>query len=221
MRNQRHFAAPALGYPLIFLIACTSAYAQPQGPAPAVDPSDYRPIPINKLKVKGVIDFGEVTPTLYRGAHASPEGLRNLKEMGIQIVIDLRGRKRRDEQVAEQFGMQYFPIGGTCFPQSDTKYAKFLSVVDNNPGKKIFVECKLGEDRTGMAVAAFRIANQGYTPDQAMQEMRAYGFTSIHHIMCPFLARYEKHFPHAYATHPAFAEERKFYPPPSSPAFKR
>jgi len=178
------------------------------------DPSDYRPIPILKLRLKGVKDFGEVTPTLYRGAHASHQGLRNLQEMGIQIIIDLRGRKHRDERLAEQLGMQYVHIGGTCFPQHDSKYAKFLSVIDTNPGKKVFVECRLGDDRTGMAVAAFRMANQGYTPKEAMDEMRAYGFTPIHHIMCWFLARYEHHFPQTYATHPAFAEDRKLYPPP-------
>jgi Tyrosine phosphatase family len=146
----------------------------------------------------------------------SPEGLRNLKEMGIQILIDLRGRNHRDQRRVEELGMQYVPIGGTCVPQSDRKYAKVLNVVDYNPDKKIFVECRLGNDRTGMAIAALRIANQGWTPDQAREEMRAFGFTPMHHVMCWFLARHEHRFPHTYATHPAFAEDRKFYPPPAS-----
>jgi hypothetical protein len=163
-----------------------------------------------KLKLTGITGFGEVTPTLYRGSQASPEGIRNLKEMGIQIFVDL------DRLRVEQLGMQYVPVGGLCFPQSDKKYAKFLSVIDNNPGRKGFVECRLGNDRTGMAIASFRMANQGWTTEQAMEEMHAYGFTAIHHVMWPFLARYEQHFPHTYATRPAFAEDRKLYPPPVS-----
>jgi len=213
MRPVCRFPFPAVLITIVFLITCVSAHAQSQSSL-ALDPSDYRPIPIIKLNLKGVKDFGEVTPNLYRGAHASPEGLRNLKEMGIQIVIDLRGRKHRDERRVEQLGMEYVHIGGTCFPQSDKKYAKFLEVVDTNPDKRIFVECTLGDDRTGMAIAAFRMANQGYTPEEAMEEMRAYGFNKFHHFMCWSLARYENHFPQTYATHPAFSEDRKFYPPP-------
>jgi tyrosine-protein phosphatase SIW14 len=204
----------AIGVAATLLIACSTVFAQSRDVPLGEDPADYRPIAILKMELKGVKDFGEVTPTLYRGAHASEEGLRNLQEMGIQIIIDLRGRNHRDERRVERLGMQYVQIGGTCFPQHDTKYAKFLEVVDRNPDKKIFVECRLGDDRTGMAVAAFRMANQGYTPEEAMDEMRAYGFTPIHHVLCWFLARYEHRFPQTYATHPAFAEDRKFYPPP-------
>lgn len=202
----------ALGVCTFFIPVRAQSTALPVGAGPA----DYRPIPIIKLKLNGVTDFGEVTPRLYRGAHPSPDGLRNLKEMGIQIVIDLRGRKHRDERRVQELGMQYVHIGGTCFPQSDKKYATFLNVVDKNPDKKIFVECTLGDDRTGMAIAAFRMANQGYSPEEAMEEMRAFGFTPIHHVMCWFLARYEHRFPRTYATHAVFAEDRKFFPPPAS-----
>ena len=55
---------------------------------------------------------------LYRGGHASPEGLRNLKEMGIQIIIDLRGENRRDRRLTQELGMQYEAIGGHCFRSS-------------------------------------------------------------------------------------------------------
>jgi len=75
---------------------------------------------IIRLKLTGVKNFGEVTPILYRGAQASPEGLGNLKEMGIQIIVDLRGRNHGDERRVEGLGMQYVPIGGTCFPQRDS-----------------------------------------------------------------------------------------------------
>lgn len=216
MQKVRDSAWGTVVIAVVSLLASSQCHAQSPDNLVRNTPSDYRPVPIIKLKLKGVKDFGEVTPTLYRGAHASREGLRNLREMGIQIVVDLRGRKRRDERLASQLGMQYFPIPGLCFPQSDKKYAKFLEVIDKNPGKKIFVECRLGDDRTGMAIAAFRMANQGYTPKEAMEEMHAFGFTPIHHVMCWFLARYEKRFPETYATRPAFAEDREFYPPLAS-----
>lgn len=216
MTDQLRFHLTATFFVFALCCFCVPAHAQSQAQRTTEISSDNRPVPIIKLKLKGVTDFGEVTPTLYRGSQASPEGIRNLKEMGIDIFVDLRGNKHRDRMRVEQLGMQYVPVGGLCFPQSDKKYAKFLSVIDDHPGKKIYVECRLGNDRTGMAIASFRMANQGWTPDQAMEEMHVYGFTAIHHVMCPFLARYEQHFPHTYATHPAFAEDRGLFPPPAS-----
>jgi tyrosine-protein phosphatase SIW14 len=212
MRQSNRFRICALAITLA--ISWQLLRAQTENHASPKNSAEGKTIPIKKLTLQGVPNFGEVTPLLYRGAHASPEGLRNLKEMGIQIIVDLRGRKHRDEQIVEQLGMQYVHIGGTCFPQSDEKYATFLNVVDKNPDKKIFVECTLGDDRTGMAIAAFRMANQGYTPEEAMEEMRTYGFNEFHHVMCWFLARYEEHFLQTYATHPAFADDRRFHPPP-------
>jgi hypothetical protein len=47
----------------------------------------------HKLKVEGVGDFAEVTPTLYRGAQPTPAGFEALAKMG----IDIGGRCARDE----------------------------------------------------------------------------------------------------------------------------
>ena len=158
---------------------------------------------------------------LYRGGHASPEGLRNLKEMGIQIIIDLRGENRRDRRLTQELGMQYEAIGGHCFHPTNRQFAKFLAIVDNNPGEKIFVGCRLGDDRTGMAVAAFRMANQGWPPEAALAETRANGFNWFRQMICPVLARYERHSPERYASSPVFQKERQLYPPPERIASKQ
>ncbi|MGA8437449.1 MAG: hypothetical protein WB762_21250 [Candidatus Sulfotelmatobacter sp.] len=42
-----------------------------------------------KLEEKGVPNFGEVTPTLYRGELLS-SGLKALARMGVRIVVDTR-----------------------------------------------------------------------------------------------------------------------------------
>jgi protein-tyrosine phosphatase len=74
-----------------------------------------------------------------------------------------------------------------------------------NKGKKVFVHCRLGDDRTGMMVAAYRMADEGWTADEAMAEMKAFGFSCGHHFICPGLAHYEKEFPHRLRNNPAFA----------------
>ncbi len=66
------------------------------------------------------------------------------------------------------------------------------------------MHCRLGDDRSGMAVAAYRMAEEGWSADEAMKEMRAFGFTGIHHAICPGLAHYEKSFPERLKTSLAF-----------------
>ena len=116
--------------------------------------------------------------------------------MGINLVVDLRGgASKEEEETAKKLGMQYVSIPSHCpFPKDET-FAKFLRVVRENPAKKMFVHCQLGVDRTGMAVASYRMAEEGWSADEAMKEMKAFGFNGVHHAMCPGLADYEESFP--------------------------
>jgi hypothetical protein len=62
------------------------------------------------------------------------------------------------------------------FPPSDNQVATFLKLFRDNPGRKIFVHCYFGDDRTGVMVASYRMAEQHWTTDQAYNEMRAFHF---------------------------------------------
>lgn len=159
------------------------------------------------MKAKGITNFGEVTPNLYRGAQPSHEGLEALQQLGVSLVVDLRGSASQDERAtATKLGMLYVSIPSHCPFPGDEPFAKFLRVLRENSGKKAFVHCRLGDDRTGMAVAAYRIAEEGWTAEEAMKEMKAFGFTTMHHAMCPGLAGYEESFPQRFKTSRAFKE---------------
>jgi len=167
-----------------------------------------------KIATKGIANFGEVTPNLYRGAQPSSEGFQSLKERGVDIVVDLRGGNRKNEkETVTNLGMRYYSFPSQCFAPKDETFAGFLAVVRENPGKKIFVHCKLGEDRTGMAIASYRMAVEGWTAEEAMREMRSFGFGATHHATCPGLADYEKSFPQRVKEKPAFQTERQITPP--------
>jgi tyrosine-protein phosphatase SIW14 len=161
----------------------------------------------------GLPNFAEVTPKLFRGGQPGADGLQALKKMGVHIVIDMRGSKSSHEkEVVTSLGMQYVSIPWHCpFPKAKT-FAKFLQVIHANPDTKIFVHCRLGDDRTGMAIASYRMAVQGWSADDALKEMELFGFTGIHHAICPGLAKYEKNFPKELKTNAAFAD----LPPPAS-----
>ena len=161
-----------------------------------------------KLNKEGVHNFGEVTPTLYRGGLVSGDGIKALKKLGIDVVVDTHANDVSEKKDVEKLGMKYVAIPWHCPWPHDEVFAKFLKVVHENKGKRIFVHCRLGDDRTGMMVAAYRMAEQGWTADEAMKEMKSFGFTETHHLICPSLARYEKSFPERLKKDAAFAQER-------------
>jgi len=155
----------------------------------------------------GLSNFGEVTPNLYRGGQPGADGLKALKKIGVSIIVDMRGGHSQHEKAAtEELGMQYISIPWHCPFPSDEPFIKFLKVIEQNPDKKVFVHCRLGDDRTGMAIASYRMAEQGWSADEALKEMELFGFTGVHHMICPNLAHYEKEFPKHLKSNSKFQE---------------
>ncbi len=146
-----------------------------------------------KMTVTGVKNFGEVTPTLYRGGQPSSQGYEALSKMGVKIVVDARlSGKDNERKEVEKAGMQYVSIPWHCLFPRDEAMARFLAVLRTNPSKKVFVHCRYGDDRTGMMIAAYRMSVEGWTAEDARKEMDDFGFKPM---VCPSLILYEKHFP--------------------------
>jgi hypothetical protein len=142
---------------------------------------------------------------LYRGGQPSRKGLEALAKMGIDIVVNASGSQSDTEgKVANQLGMKYVAIRWHCPFPKDKTFVRFLELVHDNPGKKIFVHCRLGDDRTGMMIAAYRMAFEGWTAKQALKEMHEFGFRGVHHLICPGLAPYARSFPERLKKNPAF-----------------
>jgi protein tyrosine/serine phosphatase len=171
----------------------------------------------SRLTVAGIPRFAEVTPNVYRGGQPGADALKALSEMGVKVVIDLRGGHSKSEDAAvTKLGMQYVSIPSHCPFPTDKPWARFLTVMRENEGKKVFVHCRLGDDRTGIAVATYRISEQGWSPDEAMSEMKEFGFSRMHHVICPGLSSYVQHLPEKLKTDPAFRN----LPPTRAPSSK-
>jgi protein tyrosine phosphatase (PTP) superfamily phosphohydrolase (DUF442 family) len=133
-----------------------------------------------KLRVRGLPNFGQVTENLYRGGQPTAAGLEKLNELGIEIIVNFRDEPERVEterQRVERLGMRYvsIPWRGEDDPKN-LQVTEFLRLLRENAGKRVFVHCRRGSERTGVMVAAFRILEQGWTPPQALQEMETFGF---------------------------------------------
>jgi tyrosine-protein phosphatase SIW14 len=158
---------------------------------------------------KPIPDFGEVSPTLYRGGQPNEQGFEALAKQGIQIVVDLRGDRKSERQEVTGLGMRYVPMHWQCSFPKDRIFADFIKLIRANPGKKIFVHCRVGDDRTGMMVAAYRMAEEGWSAERAKKEMIDFGFNFVHrHFICIGLESYERDFPNRFATGPEFKSLR-------------
>ncbi len=104
---------------------------------------------------------------------------------------------------AESLGMRFvnIPVLGWSAPDN-AKVAQFLKLVQQDPTQKIFIHCYYGEDRTGVMVATYRIAQQNWTSDQAAAEMNSFGF---HYHLYPAMKSYVRAFPAKFAADPVFA----------------
>jgi len=162
--------------------------------------------PAEKLKLAGVSNAGKVSEMLLRGAQPSAQGLAELKKLGVTTIVDLRGNSvpvAWERTQAESLGMRFvnIPVLGWSAPD-DAKVAQFLKVVQQDPTQKIFVHCYYGEDRTGVMVATYRIAQQNWTPEQAAAEMNSFGF---HYNLYRGMKSYVRKFPAKLAADPVFA----------------
>jgi protein tyrosine phosphatase (PTP) superfamily phosphohydrolase (DUF442 family) len=161
----------------------------------------------DKLKIRGVPNPGKINDHLYRGAQPNEQGLEELKKMGITTIVDLRAEDRHKSQweqsEAERLGMHFvhIPIAGFAAP-TNQEVAQFLSLVRNDPQQKIFVHCLMGEDRTGVFIATYRMSAQKWPATQALREMNAFGFNGFWH---PGMKAFVKDFPARLNSAPALA----------------
>lgn len=176
----------------------------------AADSIDEIPVSTQHLmgshqSAPGLPNFGQVTPKLFRGAQPERNGYKALYGMGVNIVVDMSGN-RSEESSVEELGMQYVSIPWNAHSPSDEIMARFLKIIEENPDKKIFVHCHAGVDRTGMAIASYRIAKERWSAGEAMKEMQLFGFSGFHNLRFATLVRFEKDFPEHLKTSSAFQE---------------
>ena len=173
-------------------------------------------------RLAGLPNFGFVTDTLYRGAQPNPEGYRSLQQLGVEVVVDFRNEKdeiEAERQTVETSGMRFVSIPWRAMDQPNNKQvAQFLTLVQANPGKKIFVHCFAGHDRTGVMIAAFRLGIHHWKPEQALAEMGAFGFRhGWSHFWHYHLEEYVERFPQQLATDPDLRRVQAASIQPTSP----
>jgi protein tyrosine/serine phosphatase len=127
------------------------------------------PLPSTELD-----NLHRVSDELFRCAQPSAAGMRELEALGMRSVVNLRGlHSDRDEIAATGLVLLELPNHAFAFHYPDL-CAALRAVLDAR--KPVVVHCQHGADRTGATCAAWRVAVDGWTPQQALDEMCNGGF---------------------------------------------
>lgn len=178
--------------------------------SPSGSPPVVRQAYGDRLKITGVPNAGKINGSLYRGAQPDAEGFEQLKALGVTTIVDLRGEDQQkadwERSEAARMGMRFvrIAVSGWSAP-SDEQVAQFLSLFHGDSPQTVFVHCRLGQDRTGVFIATYRMAAEKWSSEQAVKEMYFFGFNGFLH---PAMKRFIREFPAHIKASPSLASLR-------------
>ena len=101
--------------------------------------------------------------------------MRRLKNFGIKTVVNLRSFHSDRVEIGDT-GLAYEHIYMKTWHPEDKEVVRFLQIVSDKDRTPVFVHCKRGADRTGTMCAIYRVAMQGWSKTEAIEEMTKGGF---------------------------------------------
>ena len=133
----------------------------------------------------GVANFTKVSEKLWRGTQPDthdPEEFRKLAKAGVRTVINLR-HDHDDFAQLEGTDIAYVWIPMRAWRPQEEDLVLFLAALRRafaDPQRwPVLVHCAEGKDRTGYAIATYRIVEEQWDADSAIQEMFDFHYNPI------------------------------------------
>jgi protein tyrosine/serine phosphatase len=132
------------------------------------------------VELDGVPNLHRLTPTLYRSEQPTALGMKNLEKLGIRTVINLRAfNDDGDEMRGTALRAVHVPVHTWHLETEDiVAVMRELRRPENGP---FLIHCQHGADRTGLMSAMYRMLEQNWSADDALQELveGGYGYHSM------------------------------------------
>ncbi len=114
----------------------------------------------------------KVCEGIYRGPRLGD--LNELKSIKVRTILNLEDDTEavgNEEAAAEELGIKVIkmPMSGIVRPNS-ADLIKAAEIMEDPKLQPVYVHCRHGRDRTGFAIAAYRILHDGWTMDRAYRE---------------------------------------------------
>lgn len=177
MRGARANTYLAIASAVLLAGACATIAPPAPGPRPV---TWARPVTAHA----GLPNLHRVSASLYRSAQPTNEGFAFLSEQRsldhadrpIRTVVSLRLSDGDTQLVAATSSLRLEHIRFKPWHPKNEDVVKFLRIATTPALQPVLVHCKHGSDRTGVMVAIYRVAYEGWTKEQAVSEMTGGGF---------------------------------------------
>jgi protein tyrosine phosphatase (PTP) superfamily phosphohydrolase (DUF442 family) len=143
----------------------------------------------------GIEHAAKIAPGVYRGGQPTAQNLVTLRDQGFRTVVNLRSYHSERREV-ESLGMKAVEIPMradlVCEAPSEEAVFRFLDTVLDPANQPVFIHCAYGCDRTGVMTAVYRMEVDGWAPEEALQEMRAFGCSEAYGDLIRYVESYRK-----------------------------
>lgn len=162
---------------LACLLILAAAPAMAQAPAPEGARNADWAVPV---ELPGVPNLHRLTDYLYRSEQPTAEGFRNLEKLGIRTVINLRYFNSDDDEAAGT-ALQLRRVKILTWRAGDDHVIEVMRMLRQRQEGPFLIHCQHGADRTGLMSAMYRMLEQNWTAQQALDELvdGGYGFHSL------------------------------------------
>ncbi|MEZ5346535.1 MAG: tyrosine-protein phosphatase [Pyrinomonadaceae bacterium] len=126
-------------------------------------------------------NFGKMDERFYRGGQPKKDEFKQLAELGVTTVIDLRDDpKDYEKPIVESLGMKYVNIkmNDKTYPKQES-VDEFLKLMNDPATGVVYVHCKGGRHRTGALGAVYRYTKYEWDYDQIFKEMKDFKFYTL------------------------------------------
>jgi protein tyrosine/serine phosphatase len=132
------------------------------------------------IQLPGVPNLHKINDNLYRSAQPTKQGMKNLKILGIKTIINLRAF-HSDIDELRGTGLLGEELSVKTWHIEDEDVIRVLKIIRGKENGPFLMYCTYGADRTGVMSAMYRIVEQEWSKDEAIEEMvhGGYGFHSM------------------------------------------